>query len=229
MFPIVGVKNSESPDPETWKYKGRIVFGDDNIKTASDNVAMFTDKAASPSSMIAARALIAMTAVTADAAVLQSDCVQAYIQSPIQGPPTFVRLPKQWHPPSWSDFKDPCCRLLLSLYGHPLSGLYWHRHLDARLKKLGYRTIDGWSSVYHNPKSGVALVVYVDDLLAGGPAKATTAALAEIAALVSIEQPQSISKYLGCFHKITVSLHDSDQVTTAVRDAGLCILCLQHL
>ncbi len=138
IFSIVGVKNSEASDPALWRYKGRVVFGGDKISTTKDEVAMFTDIAASPSSMTAARALIALTCVTAKSVVLQSDCIQAYIQSPIQGAPTFIRLPKQWWPAEWARFKDPCCRLRLSLYGHPLSGLYWFRHLEARLVKLGY-------------------------------------------------------------------------------------------
>ena len=33
IFAIVGIKNAEADDPEEWEWKGRVVFGGDNVKT----------------------------------------------------------------------------------------------------------------------------------------------------------------------------------------------------
>jgi hypothetical protein len=177
---------------------------------------MFSELSAMPASMIAARSLLAVACCTEDSTVLQSDCVQAYIQSPLQGPPTYVRLPKAWHPPHWKKYKDPCCRLKLSLYGHPLAGLYWHRYLEEKLVKLRYTKIDGWSSVYFNAETRVGLVIYVDDLLVGGPAKAVKAAMQQIGNVITVEDPHVIDKYLGCFHKLEAVTQPGGIKATAV-------------
>ncbi len=61
IFPIVGIKNSESLNESDWKYKGRVVLGGNNIQGTDDSVAVFTDLAATPANMIATRSLLAVS------------------------------------------------------------------------------------------------------------------------------------------------------------------------
>ena len=61
LFSIVGIKNWE--DPPNRKYKGRIVFGGHEIKTATDAWAEFSDVGTTPATMAAARACTALSTV----------------------------------------------------------------------------------------------------------------------------------------------------------------------
>ena len=55
--------------------------------------------------------------------LLQSDCVRAYVQAPMTGTKTHIRLPKAWWPKHWAGrFRDPICQLLQALHGHPHAG-----------------------------------------------------------------------------------------------------------
>ena len=80
----------------------------------------------------------------------------------------------QW-PKSWYDsegrakFRQPVCRLLKALYGHPDSGGIWELHCDSHLKKIGFVEVPSWRSVYFHDKLKVLLVVYVDDFKMAGP------------------------------------------------------------
>ena len=190
IFPLVGIKNHEQAE-EFWKWKGRIVLGGHNIKsTHGDKIAMFQDTASTPSSMAAARAIIAAACLTPDSVILQSDCPNAYIQSEFTGPLTYERIPREWWPPAWSGMRDPVCKLLKSLYGHPSAGNGWQRHLEERLAKVGCAKIEDWQSVYFNKDSGVSMVVYVDDLLGAGPEDAVRKAFAELSELVDLDPPE---------------------------------------
>ena len=94
------------------------------------------------------------------------------MQAVLKGPPTFIRLPKAWQPEAWSSFKDPVCRLVKALYGHPHAGDFWHDRFQAELITLEFKTIDGWPSVYVrelNKKDRIIICVYVDDLVILGP------------------------------------------------------------
>ena len=105
LFSIVGIKNHELAE-DLWKWKGRIVFGGDQVKTASGDWAVFQDVGSTPSTMEAARALIGVSALSSDLELLQSDCLRAYTQAELTGPPTFVRLPRRWWPKEWIGVYD---------------------------------------------------------------------------------------------------------------------------
>ena len=66
LFSIVGIKNHESPDLDDWKWKGRVVLGGHNIKTAMGEKAIFTGSSSTPSTMEAARILIALKCLFPD-------------------------------------------------------------------------------------------------------------------------------------------------------------------
>ena len=113
-----------------------------------------------------------MFAVTDDLVLLQSDCARAYVQAVLKGPPTFIRFPKAWQPEGWSPFKDPVCRLVKALYGHPRAGDSWHDRYQAELNTLEFKTTDGWPSVHVRELSSndrTIICVYVDDLVILGP------------------------------------------------------------
>ena len=213
LFPIVGIKNHESPDKRDHKWKGRIVVGGHNIKTATGDWAIFTEVGSTPSTMAAARTGLAISALLPNTKVKQSDCIRAYIQSTLKGPKTFVSLPRDWWPVGWDEFKDPVCELRLALYGHPTAGDCWHDKLDTILvKHQGFDKIDGWPSVCYKAvesKGGArevhVLIVYVDDLIMiGGPA--LDGIIADVRREVEMEEPSRLDKYLGCHHKIARSV-----------------------
>ena len=118
------------------------------------------------------RILLAVFCLLKGVKLLQSDCIRAYVQADMRGPPTYIRMPKARWPKSWAGkFKDPVCRLQKALYGHPYAGNYWYDKLLAELVVLKFETVEGWPSVfvlYPDQTHVVAFVVYVDDLLTLG-------------------------------------------------------------
>ena len=141
VFAILGIKNFEDVDNQT--FRGRIVISGGKIKTATGAWAVFQELGTVPATMTACRIVLAVAALVKDATGLQSDCTAAYTQAEMTGPATYIRMPKSWWPASWiGKFKDPVCRLLRALYGHPQSGDIWGDKLEVELKKLGFRSVD---------------------------------------------------------------------------------------
>ena len=62
VFAIVGIKNHESQNSADWKWKGRVVFGGDAAKDARGDWAVFEEIGTVPTSMTAARVLLAASA-----------------------------------------------------------------------------------------------------------------------------------------------------------------------
>ena len=62
----------------------------------------------------------------------EADASGAYIQAELEGPETWVTLPKNRQPASWAGIKDPVVPLLRNLYGHPLAGLIWDKGSQVR-------------------------------------------------------------------------------------------------
>ena len=82
---------------------------------------------------------MAAYALSPSAEILQSDCIRAYVQADMEGPTTFVRLPRNMWPASWhGPFTDPVVRLKKALYGHPRAGDIWANKLAAELAKQGF-------------------------------------------------------------------------------------------
>ena len=230
LFPILGIKNHESSDTRDHRWKGRVVLGGHKIKTASGDWAIFTDVGSTPSTMAAARTVLAVSALLPGYKVKQSDCIRAYTQSKLKGPKTFVSLPREWWPDDWRDkYTDPVCELILALYGHPKAGDCWHDKLDDILvKHKGFRKIEGWPSVYYkvyqdgSEREVVVFVVYVDDLIMVG-GKRLEEVIREVRQSVDMEEPSELNKYLGCFHEIkrtgdvtNVTWNMSDFIRSAV-------------
>jgi hypothetical protein len=201
LFAIVGIKNYEQA-VEHHKWKGRIVVSGDKIRTATGEWAIFQELGAVPSTMTACRAILAIFALYDGLTLLQSDCVRAYVQAELRGTPTFVRLPRAWWPKEWHSFKDPVCRLVKALYGHPEAGNHWHHHIENELLALQFNTIEGWPSVYvksFENNRRVIFVLYVDDLVMLGPPELKPL-IVTLRQKIKMEEPSDLYKYLGCFH-----------------------------
>ena len=118
VFATTGIKHYEM-DKSHHKWKTRVVFGGDNIKTADGNVALFQDVGTTPSTMTSARACMAVSCMQPEMRRLQSDCIQAFTQAKMDpNYQTFVNLPRPWWPKEWiaKGFIDPVCPLRLALY-----------------------------------------------------------------------------------------------------------------
>ena len=215
LFAIVGIKNFEQSDVALHRWKGRIVLSGDAIKTSTGDWAMFAEIGSVPSTMAACRALLAAYCLTEDAVLLQSDCVRAYVQAHLQGPPTFVRLPREWWPAGWSRFKDPVCRLIRAIYGHPHSGDFWHDKLKDELVRLGFTTIEGWPSVFKlvlDQTHVMVFVVYVDDLLMMGTPR-IMGIIEKLRVNIKMEDPKDMGKYLGCLRHVSSREVNGDRIT----------------
>ena len=113
------------------------MFGGDQIRNSTGDWAIFDEVGSTPTTMTVCWALIAGQALNSShTELLQSDCKRAYIQAKLDGPPTFIELPREWWPASWASMHRPVCRLDKALYGHPKAGDLWADRLSAILKDL---------------------------------------------------------------------------------------------
>ena len=58
-FPIIGFRNAECADVLEWVWKGRIVFGGDQVRTGEGDWAVFKEVGSIPTTMTASRILLA--------------------------------------------------------------------------------------------------------------------------------------------------------------------------
>ena len=129
------------------------------MKDETGFYAVFTEQGASASHMAAAKfldSLARMPGMKGQAA----DAVKAYTQvsllkahellglSKAECPETWISLPPSRRPSSWKDIEDPVCPLERNLYGHPLAGLLWERHLEQALFELGWEKVQSWECLY---------------------------------------------------------------------------------
>ena len=128
----------------------------------SAQAAVFQDLGSSPAAVEASRAADAY-GLSPGVCVQVADADQAYTQSYLKGPKTWVSLPNEQWPDSWKKrdpktgrprFRQPVVPLIRALYGHPDSGGYWERHCNAHLAKCGFVPIENWPSMFWNQGSG---------------------------------------------------------------------------
>ena len=216
LFSIVGIKHFEL-DPQFWKWKGRVVFGGDNVRNADGSWAVFDDVGTVPTNMVASRCLVAISALSHKLTIRQSDCIRAYPQTKYTGVPTMVRLPRPWWPDKWVGvYTDPVCPLERVLYGHPRAGDLWYLKLEFVVMKYEFKKIGEWPSIFHRGSSLddlIVIIAYVDDLemLAGPWADSI---IASIRREIDMDDPEPISRFLGCVHQITTSGEPGEQVTS---------------
>ena len=95
----------------------------------------------------------------------QADAEQAYIQADMRGCETWVSLldwqecPDAFPGDVVKDMRRPVVPMNKALYGHPKAGLYWEKHCDERLRKVGFEPIPECSSMYKHHDLEVMLSV----------------------------------------------------------------------
>ena len=198
VFPIVVEKGSELP-PDQRKYKGRVVFQGNNVHDQENNMAVFNDLQSSACLMVAGKFMDVIGAQPGNT-IQQSDAQQAYTQAILGGDETWIFLPRDQWPKTWSKFRNPVCRLRLALYGHPLSGAYWEKHCDEKLREIGFEKIPEWESCYIHKKLKLVLLVYVDDFKMAGDKNNMAAGWKSIHTMIKMDDPTPIGKFLGCGH-----------------------------
>eukprot|EP00971_Amphidinium_carterae_P292723 5811456-Amphidinium_carterae.2 len=214
VFPIMGEKFAEEGELQR-QYKARIVFAGDRVKTKSgcNPVDLYTEMSNSPTTLAAARACIG-AGVSVGHVVSVRDVSQAYIQCLLDlQVKTWVELPKCFWPPEWYDergqprYERPCCVLVKALYGHPVSGGAWERHLGRVLKSMNWTQVHGLSGVWTKPSNNkgqhATLAVYVDDLLLTAPKEFSEEFWERLGkALEFKEEAGPLERYLGANHEL---------------------------
>ena len=134
-------------------FKGRAVFGGNDVWTQNRDIAVFQELASQPATLEASCAADAYGCIGGHT-IEQADAEQAYVQALMKGTPTYVRLPKHQWPKEWEGkYTDPVVPLKLALYGHPDSGVYWEQKAHKELTERGFEEIEDWQSCYWEPKT----------------------------------------------------------------------------
>ena len=121
-------------------------------------------------------------------------------RSDIQCVETWISLPANRRPSSWSRFSNPVCRLRLNLYGHPLAGLYWEKFCQTHLYDVGFARVSGWECLYYHSQHQLFLSVYVDDFKLAGNRANLQPMWDILSKRLDLDPPTPLdgSVYLGC-------------------------------
>ena len=112
-----------------------MVFGGNNIRDENGLQAVFAEQGTSASHMICAKFLDAVARIEGYDG-RDSDAQKAYTQAKMASfegnTETWIDLPVDQWPDEWKKkgYRRPIVRLIRNLYGHPLAGLYWEKHLS---------------------------------------------------------------------------------------------------
>ena len=202
LFAIGTIKHSELPE-EKQIYKGRIVFQGSNVKDQSGMQAMFQQLSSSPASMSAGKNNVSYGCLPGNKSQ-QCDAVKAYIQADLKGHATWVRIPVEFRPESWSKYRDPVCPLIKALYGHPDSGGYWEIFSQKQLALAGFSPVADWPSTFFHKEWKLLLTVYVDDFLLSGPEQNLARGWEAITKVLTCEEPTELGRYLACQHECSI-------------------------
>jgi hypothetical protein len=196
VFGICVEKGSELPrgNPSR-KFKGRCVFRGNAVRDEDHYAAVFQDLGSSPASMSAAK-IADLLGLLPGCCTMLADAIRAYCQALLVGVPTWVRLPRDQWPASWSKMRDPVVPLRLALYGHPDAGTCWEKHCDAKLGEKGFSPVHGWPGCYSHSSLAVFLTVYVDDFKMSGREADVTKAWKLIKEVIQLEEPTPTGRYL---------------------------------
>lgn len=172
MNPVLAVKHHEM-DISFQVMKARFVAGGDRLKGADGRSLSGRDEDASvlPTQLGGFR-LIVSYAASIGGIALTADVEEAYLTSPLLGPPTFGRLARRIRPAGWaSHMKDPVVRVLQALPGMPRAGDNWDTYFSWVCVEVGmeeFHDCEGTLWVKRHAKKPVTLLgTYADDLCAG--------------------------------------------------------------
>ena len=171
LFDICALKGSELPIGHTnRKWKGRVVFGGNNVQDEFGLAATFPEAGSGASYGAASKLLDAVANLPGNVGQ-QSDAPAAYTQSDMYEDDiendevdTWIQLPEwQWTPAMKAAHEQtgrrPVCKLLRSLYGHPNAGLFWERKYKGILRKAGFKEMLGWECMFYHSSYQVILSV----------------------------------------------------------------------
>ncbi len=214
LFTINVLKHSASK--ELAVNKARIVFDGARVSDDKHASVSFTETSSSPATFEAARTNIALGCRRGFVSEV-ADARAAYVQAPLRSREknidTWAELPSELIPSGVEHLDRPCVLLLKSLYGHPESGCNWQLHCEAQLKRLGYTEVLPGTSVFFNAVLNTTLIVYVDDFLLTAPRHIIKSEWRRIGALVDIEEPGPLDRYLGCSYQKTATRPDVTDFT----------------
>ena len=174
LMDICHLKNAEL-ETKHQKYKGRVVLRGDIVKDDSESYAVCTEQGSSASQMTAAKIMDiisrlpgcdgqAADAVSAYTQVNMEDAHKLLKIPKLEWPNIWIRLPRHKWPKSWSSMEDPVVLVERNLYGHPLAGLLWERHLEKILLKYGWEKVSKCECLFVHGEKGLFLSVHVDDI-----------------------------------------------------------------
>ena len=176
---ILSEKDVETTSPE---FKSRIIYlGDRPSVKVGEGKTRKMDKseegdmwAASLADHTSVRALLSWS-LTRRVKTWSCDLKSAYLQAPSKGKRTFCRLPRTIRdclPEHLRGIgmRKPLWPLDKALYGRIRSGRDWADLLEGTLQKHGYQRSTSSRGLFFNKSLGVALCVYVDDIIFAGDA-----------------------------------------------------------
>jgi hypothetical protein len=176
-----------------------------------------------PISLLRIRFLFAWEALTPDGISLQGDVKGAYTTSRLGGPPTYLHLPRNLQPNSWSGrFVRPVVRIHMAMYGLARSGHDWNQKARSALLKLNYTLLrDGpEDSMYLKEVNGevIVVVVYTDDFGMSGEKTRT------------MREYEILNQVLGFQARTEYQLDDIVGIerTLRYRDENMCELLLHQ-
>ena len=230
LMTIVSIKGFEK-NPDEWRIKARVVFRGDAVKDQDGLGAIFQDLSASaPSSISGLNTVITFSMMPGNHCTT-SDCIRAYIQSPLKTKHrTFVLLPPELVPQSKKHLKSLCAQLHKSLYGHPESSAHWQSHLSAVLQKqLGGVEFQNLPSVFWFDSMKLILSVYVDDLTLAGEASKHDSFWKTLKQHINLDPPTEFGRVLGRDHRL-VKFEESRALALECSDfACQCVSLYEEL
>jgi len=100
-------------------------------------------------------------------------------------------------PPGYDDGTGRACRLIKSLYGLKQAPMVWYSDMEETLRKLGWTKIDTDWGLFKGPDGQTFCLLYVDDMLLGGPDTAFLVKTAEAIGDRYQVKVENLTKYLG--------------------------------
>ena len=117
-------------------------------------------------------------------------------------PVVWIRIPKDRWPKWWHEkgLVDLVVPLLVNLYGHPLAGLLWEKHLEEKLVQSGWKKLHSWECIYYHSKDQISLNAYVDDLKMVGKAENIKPMWESLRKVLDLDPETDLVDhvYLGC-------------------------------
>ena len=83
-----------------------------------------------------------------------------------------------------------------------MSGVWWERFCNKKVKKRGFFSIPGWEQCFYHPELKLFLIIYVDDFKLVGPKENLKTGWELLQLDIRLDKPTKLQKYLGCDHKM---------------------------